>query len=513
VIEVRDLSVRYGSQTALSDASFDVAAGEFLLLTGASGSGKSTLARCLTGLIPHSSTSQSVRMTGSVHIDGRSTSDCTLSELASSIGLVFQNPSTQLLCLTVTEEVSFGPRNLGLSSDEVERRAKASLTAVGVAHLADRRITTLSGGEQQRVAIAAVLSMQPSVLILDEPTSNLDLKGARMVLDTLKNLHREQGLTIVVIEHRLQDLAGLADRALVLDQGRIVFDDTPSSLLDGKSLLNELGIRYPWHFLQDNWAAMLPEGLTASERAPVESPLVQLQDVHAGYERADVLKGVSLSIGSGEFLALVGDNGSGKTTLAKVMAGVLKPRKGKLLWNSRPSKARHGYGVGLLLQDPLAQLFCDSVEDEVSFGPRNIDQFSAESLEEVLSATDLTALRLRRPFALSSGQQQRTALAAVLSMSPRLLLLDEPTMGQDWKHLSGFMDFLVQLNGRGIAILLITHDHKLICHYARRILVLEEGRIVADGAPRLPVSARKRREWRRTLLVGDQSGETMRPSI
>ena len=481
MIEVVDLSVSYGEQKALEGVSFRVAPGEFVLLTGPSGCGKSTLARCLAGLIPHSSAAGTVHMSGTVCVDGLRTDEHPLPQLAAHVGLVFQNPTTQLFCLTVEEEVAFGPRNLGLPPDEVVGRVRFALAATGIEHLRRRTVNTLSTGEQQRVAIAALLSMRPRILVLDEPTSNLDLKGTQAVLDTLEKLCRQHGLTILVIEHRLHDLGRLADRMLVMDDGRIVADDAPQRILGQKALLARLGIRYPWHVLQDDWSALLPGGLASRPRRGGPPPLVELRGIEAGYGRHAVLKGLDLGVWRGEFVALVGDNGAGKTTVARVLAGLLKPRRGKVAWNG---EAR----VGLLLQNPLSQLFCDSVEEEVAFGPRNFGHFSKALVDEVLEAADLKGLRTRRPYALSSGQQQRTALAAVLSLQPELLILDEPTMGQDWRHLSGFMDFLSQLNARGMTILLITHDYKLICRYARRIVVLRDGRIVADGAPRLPLT-------------------------
>lgn len=537
MIEVADLSVSYGEHKALEDVSLHVEAGEFVLLTGPSGCGKSTLARCLAGLIPHGAAAETVRMSGSVRVDGLLTAEHTLPQLAAHVGLVFQNPATQLFCLTVEEEVAFGPRNLALSPDEVAGRVRFALAAAGIEHLRRRTVNTLSTGEQQRLAIAAVLAMRPRILVLDEPTSNLDLKGTRAVLETLDRLCRQHGLTVLVIEHRLHDLSRLADRLLVMDGGRIVADDMPQRILGQKELLARLGVRYPWHVLQDDWSALLPGGLAPRAASDGGPPLVALQDVEAGYGRQVVLKGFDLALSRGEFVALVGDNGAGKTTVARVLAGLLKPRRGKVIWNA-------GTRVGLLLQNPLNQLFCDSVEEEVAFGPRNFGHFSAAWLDEVLAVADLQELRARRPYALSSGQQQRTALAAVLSLMPEqlgkprklvapphsrqrgigvrrspagldgpagardgLLILDEPTMGQDWRHLSGFMDFLSQLNARGMTILLITHDYKLICRYAQRIVVLQNGRIVADGSPRLPLAVPGQPPMETNLPICKSRGE------
>lgn len=481
MIEVDNLAVRYGEVTALEGLSLKVNRGECVLITGPSGCGKSTLARCLTGLIPHS---YSAEMSGRVVIDGLATTEHTVSQLATHVGLVFQNPATQLFCLTVEEEASFGPRNLGLSPAEVAERRDFALVATGIEHLRRRAVKTLSEGERQRLAIASILAMHPRILILDEPTSNLDLKGTRLVLETLERLRCDHGLTILIIEHRLNEFGKLADRVVIMNGGQIVTDDKPQQTFVKKDLLSRLGVRYPWHLLQDDWTAMIPEGIGPRRN---ETPLVELKGVEAGYNGEAVLHDLNLAIYPGEFVALVGDNGAGKTTVAKLLAGLFKPRRGKVIFNGAGG-LDPGQRVGLLFQNPLHQLFCDTVGEEVAFGPRNFGLFSDGSLDEVLSVTGLSGLRARNVYALSSGQQQRTAVAAVIALKPGLLILDEPTMGQDWGHLSSFMDFLIELNRQWMTILLITHDYKLICRYAKRIVFLENGHIVADGPPRLPTA-------------------------
>jgi energy-coupling factor transporter ATP-binding protein EcfA2 len=489
MIEVTDLTVRYGEQqqrTALEGVSFTIGRGEFVLLSGPSGCGKSTLARSLNGLIPHAS---SARMTGRVVVDGLETAPHPLPELAAHVGLVFQNPATQLFNATVEEEVAFAPRNLGLPAEEVAARVAFALDATAISSLRGRAIRTLSSGEQQRVAIASVLALRPQVLVLDEPTSNLDWRGVEQVMSTLARLHRQQGLTILVIEHRLQAVVSSADRVLLMRGGRIVADGRPEDVfavpptspprVEGtEGGLSVLRLRYPWRSA-DLQSAIC--GLQFAPPPPDASPLVAIQGLEAGYGRRTVLQGLDLALYPGEFAALVGDNGAGKSTLAKVLAGLLRPRQGKITWNEKLRCLPLGRRVGFLFQNPLDQLVCDMVEEEVAFGPRNFGLPVRERVETTLAVAGLTALRHRRSAALSVGEQQRTALAAALSTAPRLLILDEPTMGQDWAHLSHLMESLIQLNHNGQAILLITHDDKLVCRYAKRIILLEEGRIVADG--------------------------------
>lgn len=478
MIEIESLTVRYnGDEAAIEGLSLKVAQGEFVLLTGPSGCGKSTLARCLNGLIPHSS---DAAMSGRVTVDGLRTTESAVAELATRVGLVFQNPATQLFGRTVDEEVAFGPTNLGLPPEEVAERCRFALAATGIEDMRERVVKTLSGGEQQRLAVAAVLAMRPRILVLDEPTSNLDLKGTRAVLETVARLRDEYGLTIVLIEHRLREASGFADRMLVMDQGRIVLDGAPADVLRNKEFLSGLGIRYPGQRFR---VARPPS--TDGRMAPHSGswrPLVELCGVEAGFGSRTVLKDLDFTVYAGEFVALVGDNGAGKTTLARVLAGLLEPRGGRVLWDESAQQLPLGRRVGLLFQDPLHQLFCDTVEDEIAFGPRNFGMFSPQQAETILEVTGLKGTRARNSYALSVGQQQRVALGSIVSLQPALLILDEPTMGQDWGSLSRVMDFLVELNGQGQSILLITHDYKLVCRYAERILALEGGR-VSELAP------------------------------
>jgi len=351
------------------------------------------------------------------------------------------------------------------------------LDAVGLTKLRSQNPVTLSGGQIQRVAIAAALVMYPKVMVLDEPTASLDVPGMQNVMTVLDYLKREFGLTIILIEHRLAEVRGIADRVIVLHEGSKVADGDFDQVLGDHDFLRAYGLRRPTMESLSDWLRLL----TPNGHHPASSrPLLDLQNLSAGYDNQAVIRDVDLKIFPGEFVALVGDNGTGKSTLALAATGLLKPIAGKVLVCGK-SRPRPGLDIALLFQNPADQLFTDSVDEEISFGPRNYRKFESDVHEQTLLNADLLYLRARHPFSLSAGQQQRTALASCIALRPAMVILDEPTLGQDWRHLQQLMDYLALLNQQGTAILLITHDYKLIHHYARRVVLMDKGRIVLDG--------------------------------
>lgn len=463
MITVRDLSVSYGDVRALDGVSLSIRAGQFVVVTGPSGCGKSTLARALVGLIPHALPAD---MAGQVAVAGLDTRQVPVAELAQHVGMVFQNPATQLFHLTVEDEVAFGPRNLGLAADEIARRVEWALGAAGIEALRERCPAELSGGEKQRVAIAAALAMRPRVLVLDEPTASLDRHGCADVIQTLADLHRA-GVTIVLIEHRLQHALSAAERVVLMENGRIADDRPTAGVLADPALLDRLGV------------SELKPATRAGNSHP-RPALVEACGITAGYNGRAVLEDINLTLREGDFAALVGDNGAGKSTLALVLAGLMKPKQGRVqvAGGRRP---RPGEDVTLLFQNPADQLFTDSVDEEVAFGPQNFGRYDAGTHDQTLQTLGLDALRARPPSRLSVGQQQRTALAACLALRPRLVILDEPTLGQDWANLQRLMLQLEALNRQGTAVLLISHDWRLVRRYARRVIELRDGRIAYDG--------------------------------
>jgi energy-coupling factor transport system ATP-binding protein len=452
-IEVRELHVRYPEAHALQGIDLSIAPGSFVLVSGPSGGGKSTLAHALTGLIPQTTPAE---IDGSISIAGLDPRQHSATQIATRVGLVFQNPSTQLFSGTVAEEVAFGPRNLGLPPEEIADRVEYALSATGCAHLRHRATRHLSSGEQQRVAIAAVLSMQPTILILDEPTANLDAEGEELLTRTLVRLHHQHQITLVVIEHRPDPFLPHADRLIWVAGGRVAADGPPAETL----------------------AQVQPSPLPSHlPPPPTSGPLVTLRGIAAGYARHLVLQDCTLALRCGDFVALVGPNGSGKTTLARVLAGLLRPRRGRVTWHGNGKRPR----VGFLQQNPLHQLVCDTVEEEVRFGPRNLRTERDEDIERLMIQSDLCSLRHRPTRALSVGQQQRAALAAALALQPALLILDEPTVGQDRQHLIQTMDFVSELNQHGQTVLLITHDRKLVDRYAGRVCEMKKGKMQEAG--------------------------------
>lgn len=461
MISIRDLSITYRPSSpepalALRHVSLDVASGAYLLITGPSGCGKSTLALALAGIIPQHVPAQ---VDGQILVDSRS-----VSQSAGVVGIVFQTPGVQLFQDTVADELAFGPRNLGWPDHQVQTQIRQTAQTLGITPLLNRPVRELSGGEQQLVAIAAVLSMDPPVLVLDEPLASLDHLGAAAVLDALDRIH-SQGRTILLIEHRLDAVYDRVPRAALMDGGRVVANGPTAAVLDTPRL-QAMGLRYPRPLGQSC--------LATQADSPIAEPILSLEGVDAGYGRELVLRRAEMRLYPGETVALVGDNGAGKTTLARLLTGLLKPRRGRLRWSRSLRRLPWPLRVGLLYQQAHHQVLCDTVQAEIAYGPTNMGREQPDWQETLLRRADLWSVRHRSPQALSVGQLERCTLAATMALKPRLLILDEPTLGQDWRHLCAMMDSLTgQLGDQ--TVLLITHDEKLVCRYATRLLRLERG--------------------------------------
>lgn len=474
MIEIKDLTVCYPQAKALDRISLSVSKGEWVLVTGPSGCGKSTLGRVLSGLIPHSIPAE---ISGQIRVAGFDPRAHAVAENARHVGTVFQNPASQLFHLKVVEEIAFGLRNLGLAEEEVSDRVQWAIEATGLEDLAYRVPGHLSGGQKQCVAIASVLAMQPEVLVLDEPTASLDDDSIQRVIAMLAGLREKLGITIVMIEHRLTAAIRHADRLVVMEAGRVVSDNTPQQVYADSVLVKRLGLRRYSEERAMPWETLIKAN---GRHQPEEQPVLSLQSIHAGYEGKKVIEDIDLNLYPGDFTALVGPNGAGKSTLALVAAGLLKPGSGRVQFEGG-RKPMPGKDVSLLFQNPIDQLFTECVDEEIAFGPRNYGCFDLEEHRTTLERADLIDLRRRSPLALSIGQQHRTALGACVALRPKVVILDEPTLGQDWGHLQQVMGFLRRLSQQGTAVLLITHDYKLVYRYARKIILIEAGRIQQKG--------------------------------
>jgi len=506
-IAVRGLRCTYAesARPALDDVDLDVAPGALAVVMGATGAGKSTLVRCLTRLVPCFLPGD---VTGDVRLLGETVAGRRVGELAGTIGMVFQDFEAQLFSTDVTQEVVFGLEHTGVPPAEMPARVGSALAAVGLAGFEGRDPTTLSGGEKQRLAIAGLLALRPPIMVLDEPTTDLDPVGRAEVLRTLAAL-RAEGLTLVLIEHDTAAAAD-ADLLLLLREGRVVGCGAPAGLLGDLETCSAAGIRPPdvtrvfdalgvddppldvaaaaERLRAEGFEPRPPQFLPRARTGPV---CLEVRGLHHRYPTGhDALVDVNFQIGDGEFVALVGRNGSGKTTLAKHLNGLLAPTDGRVVLRgddvchlSLEELAQH---VGYVFQDPDHQLFAASIEEEVAFGPRNVglplDEV-ATRVDEALAAVDLP-MRDADPFLLDKGVRQRLAVAAILALRPDILVLDEPTTGLDFPEQQRMMQLLRKLNADGRTIVIITHTPWVIAEYAERVLLLAGGRVRYDGAVR-----------------------------
>ena len=543
-VHIEDLTYHYphSDSPSIIDVNLDIKQGEFVLLAGPSGCGKTTLVRSLNRLIP-CVTGGDLR--GRILINGKDISGQKVHQLALHVSMVFQNPDTQLFALTIGEDVAFGPENLGLPRDEILRRVERALTAVRLDPMRDHFIFTLSGGEKQRTAIGGNLAMEPDVLILDEPTSDMDPVGTKEVLAVIKRLNRERNMTIILIEHKIDEVVKLADRLVVMDRGRILLDGDPCEIFDREhDRMKNIGIYPPQlseisHILHatgmthalnkrptyEDVLDRLTELLSDPDNTAGNDALTDTSDIydaagdapdgtgidtcidtstattiphvriekmwHKHEDGSDGLKDIDLQIERGEFAALIGHNGAGKTLLVSHLIGFLKPSGGRILFDgediSELSTAELAQRVGYLFQNPDDQIFTDNVVEEIRFGLKNLrlnkDEI-ARRVDLALTMMELTEYSDRHPHALSRGQRQRLAVASILAMEPDFIVLDEPTTGQDRAHVNKFLHQIKKLNQLGKTVILITHDMNIAVEYADRTIVMKNGEIFLDGATR-----------------------------
>ncbi len=517
-ITIRDLSFRYKGQKgqALAGVNLDVAAGQFVVVMGPSGAGKSTFAACLNGLIPNFVRGE---YGGCIGVLGRDPAKERVGAMARDIGLVFQDFEAQLFSTNSRLEIVFGPENFNVDRREMDGIIAETVRAVSLEGLEDREPSTLSGGEKQRLAIGSVLAIKPRIICMDEPTTDLDPAGKQAVFAIAGRLH-DEGLTVLIIEHETE-AALAADRLVVMDKGGVAADGRPADVLRAVDFFAALGLQ-PLPIAEyfgrlgvaqedlpltpaagaaafaaggfalddERYAALLAADAAREERCG--DPVVAARGLEHRYETGEpALKGVDLEIRAGEFLAVVGANGCGKTTLVKHFNGLLAPTAGWVTVNGRDTRRSSVYevgrDVGYVFQNPDHQIFADTVYDEVAFSPK-MRGFAAADVElavkEALRAVDLEGYEAADPFALTKGERQRVAVAAVLSARPQVIVLDEPTTGLDYKEQRRMMQLVKRLNDAGHTIIMVTHTMWVVAEYAHKVAVMRDGRLAKYGRTR-----------------------------
>ncbi len=487
-IELRDVSYRYpnSEEWSLRHINLTVEKGKFVAVMGANGAGKTTLSLCLNGLIPQLTEGE---MNGQVLVGGMDTGKFRVQTLARHVGLVLQDPEAQIFGRTVWEDVAFGPSNFVFPLAEIAAQGSNALQLVRLNNFEQRNTAELSGGEKQRLALAGILALTPDILVLDEPTAELDPLGRQELYALLDRLRREKDLTVIVVEHLTDEVMFRADEIVVLDKGEIVWQGLPGHLFADTSLVTRFGLR--------------PAGVSHSDRTRTDAaitqespepdakiePVIELKGLTYGYDPVrSVLHGLDFKVLPGEFVALVGPNGAGKTTLAKHLNGLLKPGDGDV-WVAGRNTKEHTVGelastVGYLFQNPDHQIFAISVEKEIAYGLKNagIDEKGInERIAEALRFTGLAEVRELHPFTLSRGNRQLLAIASILAMGPQILVIDEPTAGLDWTGVQKLMTLIRDLHRQGTTVIMISHDLDLVAEYAQRVVVMREGKVWRDG--------------------------------
>jgi energy-coupling factor transporter ATP-binding protein EcfA2 len=486
ILQVSNLTFRYRDrpEPAIRDIGFSLARGEMLLLSGTSGCGKTTLARCINGLIPRSYRGE---MQGSIILQGKDSGPMTLGQISQIVGTVLQDPERQIVASHVMQEVAFGLENLALPREEVESRVLGTLDRLGIRHLAERETFSLSGGEKQKVALAGALAMQPSILLLDEPLASLDPVSAVEALALFRRLC-DEGVALIIIEHRVENvLAVRPDQAIYMKDGRIRYAGSAEGLIDA---VDYREVKLPASaVVRRARADPLPERPPPAARAPGET-LVEFENVSFAYgEGPLVLRNVTMQIRQGDIIAVLGPNGAGKTTLMKHTIGLLKPTQGRILVGGQDTRrmtvAQAAHTIGYVFQSPTHMLFAPTVREELAFGPRNLSKPDGEIsglTRHAAQVLHLEGLEGYPPLALSFGQQKRVSIASVLAMGTRVLIMDEPTTGQDYFNYMAFMDSIVAMS-EFETILFITHDLDLAVVYANRVILVGNEGVAADGPP------------------------------
>ncbi len=497
VIENLSFQYRTRPEPAIENISFELKPGEMLLIAGSSGCGKTTLARCINGLIPRSYRG---KREGKVLLHGKDVAEMQIADMAQIVGTLLQDPERQIVASNVYNEVAFGPENLGLPRAEIVARVEQAMQRLKIEHIRDRETFNLSGGEKQKVALAGLLAMNPSILLLDEPLASLDPASAYEALDVFRSLANE-GKTVVLIEHRVEDaIAAQPDRLLYMEAGQVKY---LGSIKDLPVEINHREVKLPAEWVVKRVQQMGEKVRKVEPLPDVErgEPLVLFENVDFRYndESPWILQNVNLEVHRGDLIGVLGPNGAGKSTLVKHAIGLLKPTRGRVLIQGQDTRsmsvAQIARVLGYVFQSPTHMLYAPTVQEELEFGPRNLD-FEKDVMQKAVSGSistvNLNGLEEYPPLGLSFGQQKRTTIAAVLAMQSKIMIMDEPTAGQDYANYTHFMDAMCHPAADGsqslvaanfAATIFITHDLDLAVTYANRVLLVGDKHIVADGPP------------------------------
>ena len=513
IISFRNFSFQYRAQKrpTLTDIDLEIYPGERVLIAGPSGSGKSTLAGCINGLNPFSNPGE---CTGTLTVDGVDAPHSSLFELSAHVGTVLQDPDGQFIGLTVGEDIAFALENSCTPQDEMHAITRHAAELVGIENHLGYAPHELSGGQKQRVSLAGVMVDQVKILLFDEPLANLDPATGKQAIELIDEIQKKTDTTVLIIEHRLEDVLWRnVDRIVLVNGGTILADLRPDELLSG-SLLAENGIREPLYVtalryagvditpdkhpahvdslvLDDTDTQKLRDWFTARPRPaaqPEREPLLEVKGLSFGYQKGQqTLRDVSFSISKGEMVSIVGRNGAGKSTLSKLICGFETPDAGEIFLNGKPlaeeNIRRRAQHIGYVMQNPNQMISKTMIYEEVALGLQRsglTEEQIREKVDATLRVCGLYPFRNWPISALSFGQKKRVTIASVLVLDPELILLDEPTAGQDFRHYTDIMEFLRGLNARGVTVVMITHDMHLMLEYTRRALVFCDGRLIAD---------------------------------
>lgn len=508
-ISFNQFTFQYDAQAeaTLKDISFDIVKGEKVLILGPSGSGKSTLAQCLNGIIPNIHKGQAQ---GQVRIAGQNIFKQSIYDKSQLVSTVLQDPDGQFIGLTVAEDLAFALENDCANQSEMKDKVALWAERLDLTSLLNHRPQDLSGGQKQRVSLAGVLIDESPILLFDEPLANLDPKSGQETIDLIDKIHKEVGATTIIIEHRLEDvLYRPVDRILLVNDGTLLFNGSPDELLSS-TLLLENGIREPLYVTVlrqlgfdtrdaqnlsqldalDLSGLVLPDRVLKDKRDSSSDSILKVEGLSVSYgDNPAIIEDMSFSLKKGERLAIVGKNGAGKSTLAKALCGFV-PSQGKLTYEgqdiSQDSIAERSERIGFILQNPNQMISQTMIFDEVALGLRlrGIEETEVEErVHEVLKTCGLYSFRKWPISALSFGQKKRVTIASILVLKPEIIILDEPTAGQDYKTYTDIMNFLDSLQKQGHTIVMITHDMQLMLEYSDRCLVVVEGKIIADDNP------------------------------